>query len=358
MFIENSVKINFDSKRITALWAFSEAALGGILHALKIPFKGIFIGCFAVIFITLIAASSNNKREILRSTIIVILVKAVISPHSTLTAFFAVLLQGILGYFFFSFFRSQRIASIFLGFFAMLFSAIQKLILLTLLFGNTLWESIDLFAEYILSQLGLDFQHKTISASYFLIILYISIHVSAGILAGLFAVDLPAIIENERYNFKNTFIPNQKNLSMFDVNKSKKRKKWFQKPTGMLFLLFLFVVSIISYFTESFDNNFFYDIIFMLVRLITILILWIYFISPFLMKSFSKVIDEKKFKYASEINKITVLFPDFKTIIKFCWNESANKNGIERIKKFLMTSLILLLTVEIDTKTTVEIEQD
>jgi chromate transport protein ChrA len=70
---------------------------------LKNTFKGVFIGCYAVIFITLIAASSNNKKEILRSTIIVILVKAVISPHSNIAAFFAVLLQGILGYFFFSF---------------------------------------------------------------------------------------------------------------------------------------------------------------------------------------------------------------------------------------------------------------
>ena len=133
MFTENSVKINFDSKRITALWAFSEAAFGGILHALKIPFKGVFIGCYAVIFITLIAAASSNKKEILRSTIIVILVKAVISPHATLTAFFAVLLQGILGYFFFSTFSSKKIAAVLLGFFAMLFSAIQKLILLTIL---------------------------------------------------------------------------------------------------------------------------------------------------------------------------------------------------------------------------------
>ncbi len=347
MFTENSVKINIDSKRITALWAFSEAAFGGILHSLKIPFKGVFIGCYAVIFITLIAASSNNKKEILRSTIIVILVKAVISPHSNIAAFFAVLLQGILGYFFFSFFRSIRMAAVLLGFFAMLFSAIQKLFLLTILFGNTLWNSIDFFVEYILTQLSINPHAQSLNASYLIIILYTAVHISAGILAGLFAVDLPAIIERQRFNFKQTIIQGNKGLGNLDINENGK-KRWFLKPTGILLISFLVGVSIISYFTTGYENNLFFEIIIMIVRLSAIMIVWIYIISPYILKRFNKTIEEKKFKYASEINKITVLFPQFNMIIKFCWNESARKKGFERIKKFLTTSLILLLTYEVN----------
>ena len=49
--------------RITALWGFSEATLGGILHAFKIPFTGLFVGSAAVIFISLIAHFTNETSN-------------------------------------------------------------------------------------------------------------------------------------------------------------------------------------------------------------------------------------------------------------------------------------------------------
>ena len=38
--------------RITALWAFSEAFMGGILHGLQIPFAGLVLGFVASVCIT------------------------------------------------------------------------------------------------------------------------------------------------------------------------------------------------------------------------------------------------------------------------------------------------------------------
>ena len=55
---------NFSLQRLTALWAFSEAALGGLLHALHIPFSGVVLGGFAIMFISLIAYYSKNHSEI------------------------------------------------------------------------------------------------------------------------------------------------------------------------------------------------------------------------------------------------------------------------------------------------------
>lgn len=51
-------------QRLTALWAFSESGLGGVVHALKIPFTGIMLGGFAVIIITLIAYFSEKSTSI------------------------------------------------------------------------------------------------------------------------------------------------------------------------------------------------------------------------------------------------------------------------------------------------------
>ena len=99
--------------KITALWAFSESAFGGILHALTIPFRGLFIASAAVLFISLIALFSKSSKEILKATLIVILIKAVVSPHSPLTAYIAVSLQGMLG---FSIFLNKKILQIICSF--------------------------------------------------------------------------------------------------------------------------------------------------------------------------------------------------------------------------------------------------
>lgn len=52
--------------RITALWAFSESAFGGILHALTIPLRGLFIASAAVLFISLIALFGKVAKKFLK----------------------------------------------------------------------------------------------------------------------------------------------------------------------------------------------------------------------------------------------------------------------------------------------------
>ena len=83
--------------RITALWAFSEALFGGILHALQVPFAGLVLSAFAVICMAALAASGYYKGKILKATLLVLIVKAMLSPHTPVAAYFAVFLQGLFG---------------------------------------------------------------------------------------------------------------------------------------------------------------------------------------------------------------------------------------------------------------------
>ena len=57
--------------RLIALWALSEAMLGGIIHGLRIPVSGLIVGSCAVICICLIAWYVPKKGSILKATIIV-----------------------------------------------------------------------------------------------------------------------------------------------------------------------------------------------------------------------------------------------------------------------------------------------
>lgn len=85
---ENQLAIS----RLTALWALSESGLGGMMHAVKIPFTGFFLGGFAIVIITLIAHFSKTPfKSILQATLLVILVKAAASPHSPPMAYLSLI---------------------------------------------------------------------------------------------------------------------------------------------------------------------------------------------------------------------------------------------------------------------------
>jgi len=180
----------FSVLKITALWGFSEAAFGGILHALTIPLRGLFISSAAVLFISLIALFSKNSKEILKATLIVVLIKAVVSPHSPLTAYFAVSLQGVLGFLLFSTKKFYRLSALLLGLFVLFFSGIQKIVVLTILFGNTLWESLDIFIKQVSIEF-LSIDHPDINYGYLLIAAYVLLHLIAGLFIGLYAGRLP-----------------------------------------------------------------------------------------------------------------------------------------------------------------------
>lgn len=62
--------------RITALWALTETAFGGLLRFFHVPLKRIFIGGFAIIFI---------------------IVKSIVIRYTLVAAYLSVLLQEIFG---------------------------------------------------------------------------------------------------------------------------------------------------------------------------------------------------------------------------------------------------------------------
>ena len=131
--------------RITALWAFSEAFLGGILHAFHLPFAGLILSSFAVLCMVVISINGYRKGQILKATILVMIVKALLSPHTPVSAYLAVLLQGAFGELFFAFGIPFFLSCLFLGISALMQSALQKLIILTLIFGMDFWNAVDEF---------------------------------------------------------------------------------------------------------------------------------------------------------------------------------------------------------------------
>lgn len=327
--------------KLTALWAFSEAALGGVLHAFRMPFRGMIIGGAASILISLIAYFSKSRGSILNATVLVIIVKGIVSPHTPPAAYFAVFVQGLMGEIFFFNKKFFKTSAVLLTVLSLLLSATQKLVILTIVFGNTLWESIDQFISFITNQfLG---QEGSINASYLIVGSYLGFHILIGILVGLFAGKLPfqidkVVLDNkiDVHNF-NESINESVNLT------KRKRKHWWQRPSGIIFIIFLVILVVLSYTHPEFGEDKTMEILIMILRAILIITIWYFFIAPIVLKYLRKILKKKQNQYISEISKIVEYFPHLKSLVFYCWKESSESKGYKRIKYFVVNVFAHLL---------------
>jgi nucleoside-triphosphatase THEP1 len=198
-------------ERLIVLWALAETALGGFLHASKIPITGFVVGGFAVLAIGLIARYSGQAawKHILAATSLVLLVKAVLSPQSPPTAYLAVAFQGVCGAALFQT-LPYRLAAPLFGALAMIESALQKILVLTLVFGMQIWDATEQAASSLATWIGLP---MTITAKT-VIAWFTSFYGIWGVLLGMWLWVLPEQISKRRYLFHPLrFVLNQAPIS-------------------------------------------------------------------------------------------------------------------------------------------------
>ena len=332
--------------KVTILWAFSEAALGGILHALHFPFTGMFIGSAAVIFISLISYYSLDKIAILKSTMIVLIVKGIISPYSPVTAYLAVFLQGLFGYLIFITYFPFKLSALFLGILSLLYSAFQKIIILTLVFGNNLWKVIDDFGNFLVKQfLTTSYSQSSINFSLIIISIYVGLHLLAGIFAGITGGKVPYSIMNYP-RIKINEINSPENDILIKSTNNKRRTNWWQKKSGITFVSLAAAMIIVSYLNPGWGANKASEILIMLVRSVAVMVLWFSLISPLIIKGIKRIFSKTQSKYASEIENIMNVFPELRETINNCWKESGRYNGFKKIKYFLSAVIINWITAE------------
>ena len=286
--------------KLTALWALSESGLGGFMHALKIPFTGFFLGGFAIVIISLIAHHTQHKsKSILKATLLVILVKALVSPHSPPMAYIAVAFQGLSGMAMFKLIPNTRLASALFGLIALMESAIQKFLVMTLIFGQSLWEALDLFVKAILK----DFSFITnFSFSFWLIALYTGVYSIWGLVVGIWAGGLP----KQLYYKSDEVLFQLQNLNytQHDILAYKKNKRK-GKLIGAFFLL-VFIVSVFA--MQGLGGKAFYAI----VRSLAALLLMFYVLNPALKWAIQKWANKQQHQHKQTLAQLVDLMPNLK----------------------------------------------
>ncbi len=324
--------------KLTTLWGFSEAALGGFLHALKLPFTGLFVGGAAVILISLIAFFSNKHGNILRATIIVLIIKGMVSPHTPVTAYLAVFLQGLLGELFFFSKKIFRTSALFIAITVMVFSASQKLIIVTIVFGETLWSAIDEFASIIYSQFLADqSQPINFSLSVFLIALYSCIYLIGGFIIGIIAGRLPykIILAKGSEKIPDTFKFENENYSDTPAV-SKPKRLWWKKKSGIAYLLFSTIFLILSFIFPEYGKGKSSGIILMFIRSLVVISLWYFLVSPMILRMINKLLKNKRSVYSDEILGMIEFFPQLRSLVKICWQNTAGSHLYKRLNLFLI----------------------
>ncbi|WP_299110855.1 hypothetical protein [uncultured Winogradskyella sp.] len=315
--------------RLTALWALNESGLGGFLHVFNTPFTGLVVGGIAILLISLIAYYAEHKwQAILKALVVVLIIKMAVSPYSPFGAYVAVSFQAIFGALLLSKFSWKSATVIVLGIVTFLESALQKLLILTIVYGTELWEAINLYGLWV--QKKLNFISETSTAT-FLICLYLIVYGVCGLLVGIFIKEIIKIIsEKQEADF---YLE-----SVVDTSESGKKKMGFKTKVIWMWLI---TIAIIVLAFSFFGGHLFewQKGIYILLRSFLILMLWYLILGPFILKLMRNYLSKKESQYKADISSTMGLFPYFRKILSYTWKKTKHLKGYKRFKYFMANSI-------------------
>jgi len=324
-------------QRLTALWAFTESGLGGIMHALQIPFTGLLVGGMAVIMISLIAEMSDHKyRQVLKSAMIVLIVKAMVSPHTPFPAYIAVAFQAVLGFGLFSLLRVNFFSIALLSTIAMLESAIQKILVLTLFFGESIWKAMDSMIAVLANQFG----SLVTNGSYWIIGIYLLLYLAGGLLiAGLayrtiknFKTENPAFILNFDAEMEN----NKPRIKRHE-QKNNFKKLW------VLVMLMTGVSAVLFVFAD--DNKTGWLAVAKTISwTLSAILIWFMLIGPLFTKAIQKLLQKKESRYSDEVLKTLSFLPVLRWLTALAWQQTSAYSGFGRWHHFFALLIHATLT--------------
>jgi hypothetical protein len=336
---QEDIHNNHITARLTALWALSETGLGGVMHALNLPFTGILLGGFAIAVVYLMAVHSTHPgRAIFRATLIVLAVKAAVSPHSPFGAYFAVGFQGFTGALLYGWTKGSQVMKFILPFHAILtqlMSATQKVFILTLYYGMAFWDSVDALFQKIMTDMT---EISGVSASKWMIGAYMLLHFTTALVVTFFVLRWQAkfnVFESEKIDFS-LEIPN---------SDPQKRRKGKYRHYLFIVLMLLFVFIVQTWVLDRPDQA-----VWILIRSVAIIALMYGLVLPGLKYVSKRWIQKRSTDLNEAIAQTSLLLPKLRPLARYAWQKS--KGEKIRVLWFFEYLLILGITAQIHDKST------
>jgi nucleoside-triphosphatase THEP1 len=326
--LSNSINIsNGLYYRLIALWVVCEAMLGGIIHGLKLPVSGLLVGSCAVVCICLIAWYIPSRYAIIRATIIVAIFKMILSPQAPFPAYIAVFFQGMLGQLLFFNKKYFRVSCIVFAILALLESGLQRILVLTVIYGNDLWVVVNDFIN------GITKQKHAYNYSLFLAGAYAFIHLITGVIVGTWVAGIPTRIAS----WEN--IPGYVAGSPASRANESGRRKFFKKAWFIIYVL-LVALYIQSSFHIGEPLLAAAAPLRILIRSSIIILSWIFIVGPVLKFMLHRWLAKKQGRVKEEIAAIADMLPGMQSIIQSSWEFSSRKQRLARLKLFARSVLV------------------
>ena len=324
--------------RLTALWALNEAGLGGLIHALRVPFTGVVVGSTAVVLIALIAFFAERKaKAILKATVIVLLVKATASPHTPLPAYVAVSFQGLAGAALFGLLPSLRLGALLLGVLALWQGAVQKLVVMSLLYGRSLWDSVDAVGRWILEKMGSG--PGELSPTGWFLVVYLGYYTLAGLITGWLAGAIPREIALalERPPAP---APGPAEVPELISAPAMRRPWWRRTPfkTGLVLAALLAVLFCLQPGPAGWIRG-----VRVVVRTGLVLVAWLGVVRPLGRALFRRFRRREQGRYGADAARVIAQLPALRQTAAVAWRASGTGGGFRRWKRFLVELVVRAL---------------
>jgi nucleoside-triphosphatase THEP1 len=322
--------------RLISLWVLSEAMLGGIVHGLNIPVSGLVVGSCAVACISLLAWYVPVKGAILKATIIVAVFKMMLSPQAPPPAYVAVFFQGFLGE---VLFRSDRkffrASCLIFATIALLESGLQRILILTVIYGNDLWVVINEFINRLTRQ--------KVATNYSLVIGsgYVLVHILAGIAVGMWTAGLPVRIEKWSADRQNTLLLEGKNTTKLTGLRRKRKRKRRGLFVIWLLLLALYVQSYYKIGTPLLPHHLSLKI---LLRSLIIVLTWVFVVAPLLKTVLQQWLQRKQSAASQQVQSVLDLLPATQQLAVKSWKQAGGYRGWSKVRRWIQLVLVNALS--------------
>jgi hypothetical protein len=252
-------------------------------------------------------------------------------------AYIAVLMQGLMGELLFLNRKFLKPAAFMLTLFSLMYSALQQLIILTVIFGTGFWQAIDIFLNKITQSFTGDAMHYSL----FIILFYLACYLLAGILGGFLNIKMINVVQSGNSNQSLLYQFNQLAASSppaVEQVKNTGRKKWGSIIFGGLMLLIL-VCSYLPFFNELFRKAFMPELV---IRAVIVVLVWNYFVNPLLRLQLQKWVEKYRQKNSSRLQQVIALLPGIRTVLQQSWQLSHQEKRWPRLKTFINNTVLMI----------------
>jgi nucleoside-triphosphatase THEP1 len=218
---------------------------------------------------------------------------------------------------------------------SLLESGLQRILALTILYGNDLWVVFNNFIN------GLTKQKVSTNYSLWIGGGYVALHLITGVVVGWWASLLPKRIEKWRNDEKYSIVTDA--TAIFTLPAEIKKKKRLKKGLFIIWLLLigLYVQSYFKIGSPLLPSHISLKI---LLRSVIIVLGWVFIIGPLLKQLLHWWLKKKQTQSQQDVQEVLRMLPTTQQLIAQSWKQSAGNKGWKKINVWSKMVLVNSLT--------------